>query len=187
MPKLPRPATFPSLLRMGSRGRSPGVSPTRKGSFNGTFAWGNAASGTRAGDACNAGSSCLNLFSSKLFLAAMALLYLLACTALPSISGATQSGGAALRRHRGGESSATSYHAAALTALRNRRMTLERSMPTQNLLTTARDDFDFEEQVTVNYREEGLRVPLLLALNASHWSEYPIYEPGKNKLKISSL
>ena len=185
MTKLPRPATFPSLLsKMGGRGRSPGVSPTRKGSFNGTFQCGNAASGKRAGDACNAGSKILSFFS-KCFLAAMAMLYLVACTALPEIMGSTHSSGATLSRHRRGEvASASSYHSAALTAFRNRRMALERSVITQprSLNTGLPDPVDFDQEVMVNYREEGLKVPLLLALNASHWNEFPIYETGKQNV-----
>lgn len=133
----------------------------------------------------------------------MALLYLLACTALPSLlAGGMPTSTATIptRHHRVAFSEAgiidgNSGHRSVAALLQNRRMALEN--PSENqILDRARfaatrhqpsllfDDYDTpiagggNNVVLVDYKEAGMKVSLLQALNASYWNEYPIYENG---------
>jgi hypothetical protein len=129
-----------------------------------------------------------NYFSSTPFLLFLALLYVLACTALPGLLAGgfpTSTVTIPTRHHRVAFSAG---NGAAL--LQNRRMALENPSD-NNFLDRARvdttqhqpsllleDSNNTNEIVLVDYKEAGMKVSLLQALNASYWNEYPIYENG---------
>lgn len=202
-PLLPKSATFPSLLRLAKR--SPSSSLTSRSAGRASPSW--TAPSSKKSDLETAPLS--DYFSSTPFLLFMALLYLLACTALPSLlAGGMPTSTATIpsRHHRVAFSEAgiidgNSGHRSVAALLQNRRMALEN--PSENqVLDRARfaatrhqpsllfDDYDTpiagggNNVVLVDYKEAGMKVSLLQALNASYWNEYPIYENDTSRFPI---
>jgi hypothetical protein len=144
----------------------------------------------------------------------MALLYLLACTLLPSfLAGGMPAPSMTMPRHHrvafsavgvfdaSGIAAASAGHRSVAALLQNRRMALESpdtrrlnrarfaaSRHQPSLLFSDIDNLENNEKISngnldvqVDYKEAGMKVSLLQALNASYWNEYPIYENGKLK------
>jgi len=198
-PLLPKSHTFPNLLRLAKC--SPSSSPTCRSANSSSFLR------TAPGKKSDLGGETVQFFSSAPFLLFMALLYLLACTALPALLAGGMPIPTAIiptRQHRVAspaigviDGSGNSGHRSVAVLLQNRRMALEtpseiqvfdkalyhastRHQPIYNTneIGISAEEGNKEDAVLVDYKEAAMKVSLLQALNTSYWNEYPIYENG---------
>lgn len=179
---LPRPASCPEpFLRLLPSGVSPASSPKWRTSYrsNASFRW--SPSSSRASSPLKrtavsfwAHGVPLKLLGNRTFLTLIAVIYLTLCLVLP------------LALHTSGSQSTlerTSYlRRQRIVPVANPTAPLRRSAletkPRAYLRTVLEAKIHGTQEITVDYREAGFRVPLQDALNASAWQELQIYNAG---------
>ena len=187
-----RSATVPNLIRLvprssAARGDSTYIINGHVGS--GSNEAGHLSKSTSAGY--------LESVSSRSILTAAAILYLLACILVPIIVSDIRAANAMAAANT--EPLSLDFSAASAStssSFRNRRMSMQLALPKhrhhQDYAGPADEIGEIESVVVadnealIEYKEAGLRVPLLHALNASHWNEFPIYGATTSDLQSSS-